>query len=141
MTSRLKPRRSVQRTYIRRSISAQSCDSVPPAPGWIVMMAFLRSCSPAEHLLGFAGLDLGAELVEAAPEILGDRLPCLGPLDEDGEVVDAALQRLAHVDVVFEPAAALQQLLRRRPGPSRNPGPTPSALSSRARPRDGRRQR
>src|SRR6187401_2211152 len=35
ITSRLKPRRSVQRTYMRSSISAQSCDSVPPAPGWM----------------------------------------------------------------------------------------------------------
>ena len=46
MTSRLKPRRSVQRMYMRMSISAQSCDSVPPAPGWIVTIAFLRSSSP-----------------------------------------------------------------------------------------------
>ena len=46
MTSRLNPRRSVQRRYMRNSISAQSCDSVPPAPGWIVTMAFLRSSSP-----------------------------------------------------------------------------------------------
>ena len=26
--------------YMRSSISAQSCDSVPPAPGWMVTMAF-----------------------------------------------------------------------------------------------------
>ena len=32
-TSRLKPRRSNHRRYMRSSISAQSCDSVPPAPG------------------------------------------------------------------------------------------------------------
>ena len=33
MTSRLKPRRSDHFRYMRSSISAQSCDSVPPAPG------------------------------------------------------------------------------------------------------------
>ena len=34
-----KPSRSAQRRYMRRSISAQSWLSVPPAPGWMVMMA------------------------------------------------------------------------------------------------------
>ena len=42
MTSRLKPRRSAHFRYMRSSISAQSCDSVPPAPGWIVTMALAR---------------------------------------------------------------------------------------------------
>jgi len=32
-TSALKPDRSAQRRYMRMSIWAQSCDSVPPAPG------------------------------------------------------------------------------------------------------------
>ena len=36
---------------MRSSISAQSCDSVPPAPGWIVTMALLRSCSPPSIFL------------------------------------------------------------------------------------------
>ena len=31
---------------MRSSISAQSCDSIPPAPGLMVMMAFRRSFSP-----------------------------------------------------------------------------------------------
>ena len=44
----------------------------------------------AEHLLGLAGVDLAAELVERAAEIVGDRLPRFRPLDEDGEIVDAA---------------------------------------------------
>jgi hypothetical protein len=66
----------------------------------------------AEHLLGFARRDLGAQLVEAAREIVGDGFTRLRPLDEDREVVDAALERLAHADVVFEAAAALEELLR-----------------------------
>ena len=36
---------------MRSSISAQSCDSVPPAPGWMVTMALARSCSPPSIFL------------------------------------------------------------------------------------------
>ncbi len=42
----LKPRRSPQRKYIRNSISAQSCASVPPDPPWISTYALLGSISP-----------------------------------------------------------------------------------------------
>src|ERR1700678_2639250 len=41
---------SAQRRYMRRSISAQSCDSVPPAPGLMVTIAFRRSFSPARSV-------------------------------------------------------------------------------------------
>ena len=44
--SHLKPWRSAQRRYIRRSISAQSCASVPPAPAWIRQTAFCRVILP-----------------------------------------------------------------------------------------------
>jgi hypothetical protein len=67
----------------------------------------------AEHLLGLAGVDLRGEIVEGAAEVIGDRLPGLGPLDENGEVFQPLAQRLAEVVVLFEPAAALQQFLRR----------------------------
>ena len=46
MISALKPRRSHQRRYMRSSISAQSCDSVPPAPAWIATMALRSSYGP-----------------------------------------------------------------------------------------------
>jgi hypothetical protein len=84
---------------------------VPPAPGWIVTIAFLRSCS-AEHLLGFAGFDAAREIVEGAAEIVGHRLPGLGPLDEHGEVVHPPLQRVGEIEILLEPPAPLQQLLR-----------------------------
>src|SRR5438874_3598702 len=45
-TSALKPARSHQRRYMRMSICAQSCDSVPPAPGWMERMAAFASCGP-----------------------------------------------------------------------------------------------
>src|SRR5215203_2625040 len=41
-----KPRRSAQRRYIRRRISAQSWESVPPAPAWTVTTASPASYSP-----------------------------------------------------------------------------------------------
>jgi hypothetical protein len=66
----------------------------------------------AEHLLGFAGLDLRRQLVERLAEVVPDGLASLGPLDEDVEVVELALQRVAELDVFLEPATALQQLLR-----------------------------
>ena len=48
----------------------------------------------------------------ARAEVVGDRLPRLGPFDEDGEILGAAPQRLAEIAILLEPPAALQQLLR-----------------------------
>src|SRR4051812_1380945 len=45
-TSVLKPRSAAQRRYMRSSISAQSCESVPPASAWIVTTALPESYSP-----------------------------------------------------------------------------------------------
>src|SRR5918995_5074319 len=50
MTSSPKPRRSTQRLYILASISAQSCESTPPAPEFMVRMAAPSSYSPAKSL-------------------------------------------------------------------------------------------
>ena len=46
-----KPWRSAHRTYIRMSISAQSCDSVPPAPGWMVEQRVLLVVRTLQHRL------------------------------------------------------------------------------------------
>ena len=46
MTSALKPRCSPQRRYMRSSICAQSCASVPPAPAWMSRNALCESISP-----------------------------------------------------------------------------------------------
>ena len=43
-TSASKPRSADQRRYMRRSMSAQSCASVPPVPAWIS-----RTASPASY--------------------------------------------------------------------------------------------
>ncbi len=45
-TSTAKPRRSAHRLYMRSSMSAQSHDSVPPAPAWRERIALLRSNWP-----------------------------------------------------------------------------------------------
>src|SRR5919112_1602244 len=50
ITSSPKPRRSAQRWYMRASISAQSCESTPPAPEFMVSMASPSSYSPAKSL-------------------------------------------------------------------------------------------
>src|SRR5215211_7496039 len=50
ITSSSKPRRSAQRWYMRASISAQSCESTPPAPEFMVSMASPSSYSPAKSL-------------------------------------------------------------------------------------------
>ena len=56
MISVSKPRRSAHFKYIFSSISAQSCDSVPPAPGWIVQMALRASDSPDKSISVSASL-------------------------------------------------------------------------------------
>jgi hypothetical protein len=68
----------------------------------------------AEHLLGFAGIDLCREIVEPAAQIVGHRLPGFGPFDQNGEIVEPPAQRVAEVAILFEAPAPLQQLLRRR---------------------------
>jgi len=68
----------------------------------------------AEHLLGLARVHLGGQVVEGAAEVVGDRLPRCGPLDQYREIVDAALQTVAEVAILFEAAPPLQELLRRR---------------------------
>src|SRR5215204_4005556 len=70
-----KPRRSAQRRYIRSSISAQSWESVPPAPAWTVTTA-----SPA-----LDADELGAQLTSHL-------LVLLGHLGEVAQVADLSLQ-------------------------------------------------
>jgi len=45
----VKPRRSVQRLYMRKSMSAQSFASVPPAPDWMDRMALFLSNWPVRN--------------------------------------------------------------------------------------------
>jgi hypothetical protein len=66
----------------------------------------------AEHLLDFAGLHFLVEAVERLRELAVDSFARLGPLDQHGEVVALLLERQHQIAILFEPAAALQDLLR-----------------------------
>jgi len=65
----------------------------------------------AEHLLDLAGLHLAVERVERLRELRVDGLPRLRPLDEHAEVVALLSQRRDEIAVLFETAAALENLL------------------------------
>ena len=67
---------------------------------------------PAEHLLGFSRVHDGRELIEAAREVVEDRLAPFSPLGQHGEIVGTRSQRFAEVAILLEPAPALQELLR-----------------------------
>ena len=76
----------------------------------------------AEHLLGLAGVDLCRELVERPAEIVGDRLPGFGPLDEHGEIVDAGAQATCSDRDPLRAGGGAAAASARRPDPSRNRG-------------------
>ena len=65
----------------------------------------------AEHLLDLARVDFLREILEPARHVVADGLPLLRPFEEDAEVVGAPFQRIAELTILFETAAALQQLL------------------------------
>jgi hypothetical protein len=66
----------------------------------------------AEHLLRLACIHLRGQIVERSSEVIGDRFPGSGPLDQNGKVIDARAERVAEGLILFEPAPPLQQLLR-----------------------------
>src|SRR6185312_5415127 len=65
----------------------------------------------AQHLAGFGLLDVRLEFVEAFQELAIDGFARFRPLDEDAEIVGAALQRLTAGQLLVQTAAALEQLL------------------------------
>ena len=63
---------------MRNSICAQSCDSVPPAPGWIDTSAPSRSYSPDSRLFELEVTDLLDERVELARQVTEHGVVALG---------------------------------------------------------------
>ena len=59
--------RSKKCVYMRKSISAQSCDSVPPAPGWIDMRHAQASSGPFSIFLNsiFSTRDLSSAISDS----------------------------------------------------------------------------
>ena len=109
----LKPRRSAQRRYMRSSISAQSCDSVPPAPGWMVTMALRASCSPPSIFLISPASTSLCNSSSPRARSASTASPCCSPFDAARSRSSA--RRRSDVDerdVLLEPPAALQDLLR-----------------------------
>ncbi len=66
ITSVLKPRASPHRRYMRRSIAAQSCASVPPAPAWMSRNALCESISPGNMRLNSRRLTSPSSLRRSA---------------------------------------------------------------------------
>ncbi len=114
MTSRLKPRRSDPAQVHAQQHLGPVLRLGAARAGMDRHDRVLAIVLAAEHLLGLAGVDLRRQVVERAGEVVGDRLPCLGPFDQDGEILGAAPQRIAEIAILLEAPAALQQLLRRR---------------------------
>jgi hypothetical protein len=65
----------------------------------------------AEHLLDLGRLDFALQIVESAGEVRLDRLALLEPFGQDREILAALFQGVAEGDVLFQPAATLEQLL------------------------------
>jgi hypothetical protein len=65
----------------------------------------------AQHLAGLGLLDVRLELVEPLQEVAVDGFTGLRPLDQDAEIVGAALQRLAGRQFLVQAPAALEQFL------------------------------
>jgi hypothetical protein len=59
-----------------------------------------------------AGVDVGGECNQTGIDLGGDGLSLLRPIDKDGKVIGALAQRRGQRAILFEPPAALQDLLR-----------------------------
>ncbi len=93
------------------SISAQSCDSVPPAPGWIDTMALELSYSPPSIFRTSAVSTSASSSFKLALEIGGDVLALAGPVHQHRQVVGPPPQRVAQRNVLLEAPAPLHHLL------------------------------
>ena len=65
----------------------------------------------AQHLLDFAGIDLGFERVERPGQVGGHVLTGLRPFDEHAGVVDPLLEGIAQLDVLAQALTAAQRHL------------------------------
>jgi hypothetical protein len=65
----------------------------------------------AEHLLDLAGLDFLVEGIERLAQLGVNRLAGFGPFDEHGQIVAAFLERPNQLELLLEPAPALQHFL------------------------------
>ena len=87
------PRRSAQRISMRSSISAQSCESVPPAPALTVTTASPPSYSPPNRRASSSSASRESIEARCSCELGGHPLVLLGHLGERVDVADVALER------------------------------------------------
>ena len=92
---------------MRRSISAQSWDSVPPAPGVDGDKAGIAVMGAGEHALEFGRLDL---LYQAVVHLrhFGQRLCILGflaQLDHHADILQPGGSAVPHLDDLFQGGA------------------------------------
>jgi hypothetical protein len=90
MSSTVKFRRSAHREYMRKRISAQSFDSVPPAPAWMEKMALLRSNCPVRN---DAISSSSSSATRAASVPLSSLSYAVHELHHDRDIVDFLLKR------------------------------------------------
>ena len=113
----LNPRRSIQRWYMRRSMSAQSHDSVPPAPELSVRKQLRRSFSPDMSCLSsksassFSTSRIPRRTPRACSPCLAVRF-LVGEFFEGADVVDLALDLEEGTDLAAQGGDFLDLLLR-----------------------------
>ena len=105
---------SAQRRYMRRSISAKSEASTPPAPARIVTTAGRSSYSPSSRVCTSSSPDDVLELGELVARLVGRVLVVhlVGELDEHFEVVEASLDVVDAGELGLPVAEGAGDLLR-----------------------------
>jgi hypothetical protein len=66
----------------------------------------------AEHLLDFTAFDQAGELFDARGQLRADVLPLFRPVEQHTQIVCFRLEGRNQLDFFFDPAAALENLLR-----------------------------
>ena len=116
VTSTSQPRASAQRWYMRRSMFAQSHDSVPPAPALMLRMQLLLSCRPLRKTFSSSASSSLKNLAEVAFQFLLDlglgglRLG-LAQLDHHLEILELLLRLEQRLDLVAEGVGLVDELL------------------------------
>ena len=117
ITSQSKPRAAPQRRYMRSSICAQSCASVPPAPAWMSRNALCESISPGNMRLKLEVAHRGLErAVHRRSMSRAARLVALGlgQLEQLSSVVDRLGGAIDLPDLRRQASALAPELLRTR---------------------------
>ena len=119
---------SAQRRYMRSSISAQSCDSVPPAPGLMVMMAFRRSFSPESSVsVSSSAMYVSAESISRSMSCRTDSrwaasVSSCGQVEIGFDVAGNASELFFRGDAAFGAACAAAECPGLFPGPAKRRG-------------------